>query len=87
MQKKNLFSFHFQVHVTSPSLMAKLLKSREQNKRFQSFLCRDGVSSPSLMAKLLKSRAQNKETRFFFCHQKDFDLGSHAFLHENHHQR
>ena len=59
MQKKNLFSFHFQVHVTSPSLMAKLLKSREQNK----------------------------ETRFFFCHQKDFDLGSHAFLHENHHQR
>ena len=66
MQKKNLFSFHFQVHVSSPSLMAKLLKSRAQNKRFQSFLCRDGVSSPSLMAKLLKSRAQNKETRFFF---------------------
>ena len=37
MQKKNLFSFHFQVHVTSPSLMAKLLKSRAQNKETRFF--------------------------------------------------
>jgi len=37
MQKKNLFSFHFRVHVTSPSLMARLLKVERKTKKLVSF--------------------------------------------------
>ena len=36
MQKKNLFSFHFRVHVTSPSLMARLLKVERKTKKLVS---------------------------------------------------
>ena len=37
MQKKNLFSFHFRVHLTSPSLMARLLKVERKTKKLVSF--------------------------------------------------
>jgi len=55
MQKKNFFSFHFRVHITSPSLMARLRKTREmQKKNFFSFHFRVHITSPSLMARLRK---------------------------------
>jgi len=67
MQKKNFFSFHFRVHITSPSLMARLLKNERNAKEKLFFFSFPSAYNFAISdGKVTKNERNAKEKLLFF---------------------